>query len=224
MIDQRTGPLVSLTGVSRRFGEVLAVSEVDLVVHPGEYVAVTGYSGSGKSTLLNLIGLLDRPTTGAVQVGGVDTKSFTDDQRSALRGRSIGFVFQGFHLLQNRTARENVELGMLYRGLPYPERRRRAEVALEQVGLAHRMNAYPSTMSGGECQRVAIARALAAEVALLLADEPTGNLDAATSERVLRLFDELHIGGLSLIVVTHNPEVADRAQRHLVMVDGSLSE
>ncbi len=147
-----------------------------------------------------------------------------DDERSSIRGHTIGFVFQAFHLLASRTTVQNIELGMLYRALPREERKRRARDSLERVGLSHRMEAWPTTLSGGERQRVAIARALASDVALLLADEPTGNLDSATGDRVLDLFDELHADGLALVVVTHNTDVALRADRRLTMVDGVLTE
>ena len=217
-----TDPLLSLDGVARSFGSLDVLHPTSLDVFPGDYLAVTGPSGSGKSTLLNLLGLLDSPSSGSIRVHGVRIEELSDPERSAIRGQTIGFVFQSFHLLASRTATENVELGMLYRGLPPAERRDRALTALARVGLAHRLDALPSTMSGGERQRVAIARALASKVELLLADEPTGNLDTATGERVLDLFDDLHAEGLTLIVVTHNPEVAARAQRQYVMTDGHL--
>lgn len=217
-------PIVEAAGITRSFGELDVIKPLDLIVGAGEYLAITGASGSGKSTLLNLIGLLDRPTSGSLAVHGMDTEELSDTERSALRGRVNGFVFQAFHLMDVRTALANVELGMLYRGLPAVERRARAEAALDQVGLGAMLGAFPATMSGGERQRVAIARALAADVSLLLADEPTGNLDSETGERVLDLFDRLHLGGLALVVVTHNHEVAERAQRVLRMVDGVLHE
>lgn len=220
---QVNGPLMRLDGVTRSFGDLDVLKPTNLEIDRGEYIAITGASGSGKSTLLNLLGLLDRPSTGVLEVDGRDTAGLSDAARSALRGRTNGFVFQAFHLLAARTALENVELGMLYRGLLPTERRARAEAALARVGLTHRAAALPGTMSGGERQRVAIARALAADVTLLLADEPTGNLDAETGDRVLDLFDQLHDEGLALVVVTHNPAVAGRAERALVMSDGVLS-
>ena len=217
-------PLIELRGVGRRFGDIDVLAPTDLTVRRGDYLAITGPSGSGKSTLLNQIGLLDRPSVGEVLVTGRCVDDLPDDVRSAIRGTTIGFVFQAFHLLANRTTLANVELGMLYRGIPPAERRVRAREALTRVGLGHRLDAYPTTLSGGERQRAAIARALASEVTLLLADEPTGNLDSATGARVLDLFDELHAEGMALVVVTHSDDVAQRAARPLVMADGHLSE
>lgn len=216
--------LLELRQITRRFGTLEVLHPTSVSIATGEYVAVTGSSGSGKSTMLNLLGLLDRPTSGTVWVKGTQVDELPDHERSAIRGRTIGFVFQSFHLLAARTATENVELGMLYRAMPRDERRQRALASLDRVGLSHRVNALPTTMSGGERQRVAIARALASDVDLLLADEPTGNLDTATGDRVLDLFDELHADGLALVVVTHNADVAARASRQLTMVDGVLSE
>lgn len=217
-------PLVELRRVGRRFGDVEVLKPTDLAIARGDYLAITGPSGSGKSTLLNQIGLLDRPSTGQVMVAGRCVDDLPDDARSAIRGNTVGFVFQAFHLLANRTALENVELGMLYRAIPPAERRARAREALARVGLDHRMDASPTTLSGGERQRVAIARALASEVTLLVADEPTGNLDSTTGARVLDLFDELHAEGMALVVVTHSAEVSLRAARPLVMADGRLGE
>ncbi|MFT3862131.1 ABC transporter ATP-binding protein [Micropruina sp.] len=210
--------------MSRRFGDLDVLHPTDLIINAGDYLAVTGPSGSGKSTLLNVVGLLDRPTAGSVRVAGQSVDGIADHLRSAIRGSTIGFIFQAFHLLGSRTATENVELGMMYRSIPRAERRNRARSALARVGLEHRMNARPATLSGGERQRVAIARALASDVQLLLADEPTGNLDSATGDRILALFEELHTDGLTLVVVTHSPEVARRAERRLVMMDGILME
>jgi len=216
-------PVIALEGVTRSFGEVDVLSPVDLAVPAGDYLAICGASGSGKSTMLNLLGLLDRPTSGHVIVHGTCVDDLPDHRRAALRGATIGFVFQAFHLLGDKSATANVELGMLYRGLPRAERTERARAALDRVGLSHRLDASPATMSGGERQRVAIARALAADVDVLLADEPTGNLDSATGESILQLFDELHGDGLTLIVVTHSDDVAARAGRVAVMADGVLT-
>lgn len=216
--------LIELQGVTRTFGELEVLHPTSLAIGAGEYLAITGSSGSGKSTLLNLLGLLDSPSEGSISVKGTRVNDMPDHQRSAIRGQTIGFVFQSFHLLNARTATENVELGMLYRAMSREERHTRSLAALDRVGLSHRLDAMPSTMSGGERQRVAIARALASDVDLLLADEPTGNLDSATGDRVLDLFDELHNEGLALVVVTHNSEVAERAARQLVMTDGVLAE
>ncbi|GAB49239.1 ABC transporter ATP-binding protein [Mobilicoccus pelagius] len=216
-------PVIALDRVTRSFGEVDVLSPVDLAVPAGDYLAICGASGSGKSTMLNLLGLLDRPTSGHVIVHGTCVDGLPDHRRAALRGATIGFVFQAFHLLGDKSATANVELGMLYRGLPRTERTTRARAALDRVGLSHRLDASPATMSGGERQRVAIARALAADVDVLLADEPTGNLDSATGESILQLFDELHADGLTLIVVTHSDDVAARAGRVAVMADGVLT-
>ena len=216
-------PVIALEGVTRSFGDIDVLSPVDLAVPAGDYLAICGASGSGKSTMLNLLGLLDRPTSGHVIVHGTCVDDLPDHRRAALRGATIGFVFQAFHLLGDKSATANVELGMLYRGLPRTERTTRARAALDRVGLSHRLDASPATMSGGERQRVAIARALAADVDVLLADEPTGNLDSATGESILQLFDELHADGLTLIVVTHSDDVAARAGRVAVMADGVLT-
>ncbi len=201
---------------------VQALRGVDLVVQAGEYVSVTGPSGSGKSTLLHVLGLLDRPTDGDFLLDGIPTAGIPEDRRAVLRGRQIGFVFQQFHLLPNRTVLDNVLLAMLYSAVPRAERDRRARAALDRVRLGHRMTALPSTLSGGERQRVAIARAVAAGPSLLLADEPTGNLDTANSAGVMDLFDELHADGMTLIVITHDPAVSARAQRLVRISDGLL--
>jgi putative ABC transport system ATP-binding protein len=203
---------------------VEAVKVTDLAIAAGEYVAITGRSGSGKSTLLHLLGLLDRPSAGSYHLDGHDTTRLGDAARTALRGRRIGFIFQAFHLVPHRSAVENVMLGLLYRRCGRTERVERARDALAQVGLAHRMDALPGTLSGGESQRVAIARAVVTEPALLLADEPTGNLDSATADSVLDIFDSLHNRGFTVVVVTHDSTVAERAERVLVMNDGVLSE
>ena len=222
-----TLPVVLLESVSRTFEgtpPVHALRTVDLEIHPGEYVAVMGPSGSGKSTLLNVLGLLDEPTSGSYALDGVDVRAAVDSERTALRGRKIGFVFQAFHLLRHRSVLENVMTALLYNGHARKERRPAAENALERVGMGHRMEQTPDTLSGGERQRVAIARAIVAEPSLLLADEPTGNLDTKTSESVLATFDDLRQDGLTLIVVTHDATVGAHAQRQVDMLDGYLSE
>ncbi|MGW7412747.1 ABC transporter ATP-binding protein [Streptomyces sp. NPDC054863] len=201
---------------------VRAFRSCDLTVRSGQYVTVVGPSGSGKSTFLNIIGLLDRPTSGQYLLDGIDTALLADGDRTSLRGRRIGFVFQSFHLLPHRTALENVALAMLYTSTP--DSTRRATAALDQVGLAHRRNALPSRLSGGERQRVAIARALVGEPSLLLCDEPTGNLDTVTAESVLTLLDELHSNGMTIVLITHDPQVATRGQRTVSIRDGLLSE
>jgi putative ABC transport system ATP-binding protein len=220
-------PVVQMTGIGRTFSgppEVHAVREVDLTVLPGEYVSIVGPSGSGKSTLLHLLGLLDRPSRGSYQLDGVDVSSLSERRRAVLRAERIGFVFQAFHLLAHRSVLENVAMSMLYSRVKRKERLARARAALERVGMSHRIEFAPTTLSGGERQRVAIARALVAEPSLLLADEPTGNLDTASSEGVLEVFAELHGQGITLGVITHNDEVSRRAQRRVRIVDGMLAE
>jgi macrolide transport system ATP-binding/permease protein len=197
---------------------------VDLRLERGEWLAITGPSGAGKSTLLHVIGCLDRPTSGTYRIDGIDTAGLTDAQRAGLRSRRIGFVFQSFHLLPYRTALENVMLAEVYRRDPGRGRRERALAALERVGLGHRANFPPGKLSGGERQRVAIARALIGSPSLLLCDEPTGNLDSKSSAVVLELFERLNREGLTLVMVTHNEEIAARAGRRAHMVDGSLTE
>ncbi|MFC1431418.1 ABC transporter ATP-binding protein [Streptacidiphilus sp. N1-3] len=201
---------------------VHALLPLDLTVRAGEYVAIVGPSGSGKSTLLNLLGLLDRPTGGSIQLAGVDASLLKERERTALRGRNIGFVFQAFHLLAHRTAVENVALAQLYIDVKPAARRAAAVEALVRVGLGHRLHALPSTMSGGERQRVAIARALVNAPALILCDEPTGNLDTTTARSVMDLLEELNRTGVTLLVITHDPEVAGRARRSIRIRDGRL--
>jgi putative ABC transport system ATP-binding protein len=185
---------------------------------------VIGPSGSGKSTLLHLLGLLDSPTEGTYLLDGLDTSALPDRDRSTLRGRRIGFVFQSFHLLSYRTAEENVELAQLYNRTPPPQRRSGAFDALDRVGLGDRAGALPTTLSGGESQRVAIARALVNRPSLLLCDEPTGNLDSQNAGTVMALFDALHTDGFTIVVITHDPTVAGRAGRTIAIRDGVLSE
>jgi putative ABC transport system ATP-binding protein len=201
---------------------VRALRPCDLTVAAGEHLAVVGPSGSGKSTILNVLGLLDRPTEGRYLLDGTDVGVLDDRDRTALRGRRIGFVFQSFHLLPVRTAVENVALGQLYSGVRRSVRLRAAAEALDRVGLAHRRSAVPATMSGGERQRVAIARALVHQPALLLCDEPTGNLDTATARDVLALFAGLRADGITIVMITHDPEVATRAARVVTIRDGIL--
>jgi putative ABC transport system ATP-binding protein len=219
--------VADLAGVARTFPgtpPVSAVRPTDLVVEAGDYVAITGRSGSGKSTLLHLLGLLDRPTAGTYRLGGTDVTRLTDAERTALRGQRIGFIFQAFHLLAHRSAVENVMVALLYRRCARRERYERARAALDRVGLSHRVDALPTTLSGGERQRVAIARAVVTEPALLLADEPTGNLDSTTAASVLATFDALNGQGYTVVVVTHDLHVAGHAARRLEMSDGVLTE
>jgi putative ABC transport system ATP-binding protein len=202
---------------------VRALRGVDLTVHRNEYVAIMGPSGSGKSTLMNILGCLDTPTAGEYWLHGTRVSSMRDAELAAIRNREIGFVFQTFNLLARASALRNVELPLLYQGTPARERRRRAGEALERVGLADRAQHKPNELSGGQRQRVAIARALVARPALLLADEPTGNLDSVTGDDVLRLFEQLHAGGQTIVVVTHDPDVAARAERRVVLRDGRVA-
>ncbi|MEU9797542.1 ABC transporter ATP-binding protein [Streptomyces sp. NPDC051000] len=202
---------------------VAALRACDLTVERGEFVAVVGPSGSGKSTFLNIVGLLDAPTGGTYLLDGIDTGTLRDADRTALRGGRIGFVFQSFHLLPQRSALENVTLALVYDGTPRRERRARARHALEQVGLGHRIDSLPTRLSGGERQRVAIARALVTRPSLLLCDEPTGNLDTVNAESVLGLLEKLHATGMTVLVITHDPLVAARAKRTVTIRDGELS-
>ena len=219
--------VIELRRVGRTFEgppPVEALKPSDLRIGRGEYVSIVGPSGSGKSTLLHLLGLLDRPTTGEYLLDGIDTGALGDNARAGLRGSRIGFVFQSFHLLHHRSVRENVELAQVYNRMPRRHRRARAEGALERVGLAHRMDFTPRTLSGGERQRVAVARALVSEPSLLLADEPTGNLDTEMSGEIMDVFDGLHRDGLTLAVITHDLDVSQRAERQVRIVDGRLQE
>ncbi|MEU3460948.1 ABC transporter ATP-binding protein [Streptomyces sp. NPDC006733] len=201
-----------------------ALTGCDLTVGAGEFVTVVGPSGSGKSTFLNIVGLLDVPTSGSYLLDGIDTGALRDADRTALRGRRIGFVFQSFHLLPYRTAVENVRLALLYSAVPRAESYERAREALARVGLDHRLDAVPTRLSGGEQQRVAIARALVSRPLLLLCDEPTGNLDTATAGAILGLLDALHADGMTIVVITHDPLVAARGARTLAIRDGVLTE
>jgi putative ABC transport system ATP-binding protein len=218
---------VQLDGVGRVFDSVPpveALKPTSLSILDGEYVAIVGPSGSGKSTLLHLLGLLDAPTSGRYFLDGIDTSELSEPQRAGLRGSKIGFVFQSFHMLAHRTTVENVALAELYSSRSRHDRTQRAMAALEQVGLGHRLDAYPTTLSGGERQRVAVARAVVGEPSLVLADEPTGNLDSATSDAVMDMLGSLHAAGITLAVITHDPEVAARAQRRLTIRDGVVTQ
>jgi putative ABC transport system ATP-binding protein len=219
-------PVVRLDGVEMTYPgppPVHALRPVHIAIGAGEYVTVVGPSGSGKSTFLNVLGLLDRPTAGTYELDGMDVGSLPERDRTAVRGRRIGFVFQAFHLLQHRSATENVALAMLYSGTPRAARIAAARNALDTVGLTHRADALPRTMSGGEQQRVAIARALVHGPSLLLCDEPTGNLDSARAGEVLALLDELHLGGMTIVVITHDSAVAARGERSLTIKDGYVT-
>ena len=220
-------PAIELRDVTRSFPgppEVQALKGVNLTVPDGDYVSIIGPSGSGKSTMLNLLGLLDRPTVGEYRLGGVLTGTLTEDERAAVRARQLGFVFQAFHLMSRRTVLDNVLLPMLYAGTPRAEREPRAREALERVGLGHRIGFLPGVLSGGERQRVAVARAVATRPRVLLADEPTGNLDQVTTGEIMGLFEELHADGLTLVVITHDDGVARRARRRIRLTDGRAEE
>ncbi len=224
---QRTSPVLELRKVGRQYGSepaVHALVDVDLWLERGEWLAITGPSGAGKSTLLNVIGCLDHATSGRYLFDGIDTAKLSDEQRAGLRSRRIGFVFQAFHLLPYRTVLENVMLAEVYRKQSSHGRRARALATLERVGLGHRVDFLPGKLSGGERQRVAIARAIAGSPSLLLCDEPTGNLDSRSSAGILDLFEGLNREGLTLVMVTHNEEVAERAGRRVHMVDGALTQ
>ena len=218
--------IAKLSNVSKLYGkgslEVKALDNLNLEVHQGDYLAVMGASGSGKSTAMNIIGCLDRPTFGKYELNGNSVEKLTDDALADLRNQELGFVFQQFHLLQDATALENVMLPLLYACIPLSERKELAEAALKRVGLTDRMNNRPNQLSGGQQQRVAIARAIINKPSLLLADEPTGALDSNTTEDVLNLFDDLHTQGITLVLVTHEDEVAVRAKRRALFKDGRI--
>ena len=221
-------PLVSFTGVTRSYGEggglVRALAGVDLDIGQGEFIAIMGPSGSGKSTAMNIIGCLDRPTGGSFRFLGVEVNNLSQDQRALLRRNFIGFVFQGFNLLNRTTAIENVELPLIYRGTPKRERRERAMEALRLVGLNGREHHTPGELSGGQQQRVAIARAIVTDPLLLLADEPTGNLDTQRSQEIMELIGRLNSErGITVVMVTHEPDMAAYAQRIIHFVDGRIA-
>jgi putative ABC transport system ATP-binding protein len=219
------GPVLELDAVTKRYGEeppVWALRGVSFSVQPGELLAIVGPSGSGKSTLLHLMGTLDRPSSGRVSITGVDVADLTDREVAALRATRIGFVFQQFFLAEHSTVLENIADGLLYAGVPAGVRRERAAEALDRVGLGHRGGARPTQLSGGERQRVAIARALVGRPAIVLADEPTGNLDSATGQTIMALIDELNREGATIIVITHELEIAARFPRRISMRDGEI--
>jgi len=217
------GPIVALRGVGREYrGGIVALRDVDLDIGYGELVAIVGPSGSGKSTLLHIMGTLDRPSAGRVAIDGYDVGELSDNELSALRATRIGFVFQLFHLAPGVSAIDNVADGLLYAGVGLRERRSRAALALERVGLGHRLTHRPHELSGGEKQRTAIARAVVGEPAVLLADEPTGALDSRSGESLMRLLADLHEDGTTIVVITHDRDVAAHLPRQVSMVDGRV--
>jgi putative ABC transport system ATP-binding protein len=218
--------IIRLAGITREYvmgsEKVLALRGVDLEIQRNEYVAIMGPSGSGKSTMMNMLGCLDTPSGGQYWLNGQEVSTMVDDDLARVRNREIGFVFQTFNLLPRATALANVELPLVYAGVSTRERKRRAEAALERVGLGNRMDHRPNELSGGQRQRVAIARALVNEPSILLADEPTGNLDSATSVEIMRVFGSLHAQGQTVILVTHEPDIAAHAHRVVVLRDGKV--
>ena len=221
-------PLVQTVGISKHYPSgktiIRAVSNVSLSIERGEFIAIRGRSGSGKSTLMNLLGLLERPDCGEYALDGREVVKLNEDFRASIRSQDIGFVFQIPALLPRASALENVELPLVYTGTRRRDRRRRAEQALDRVGLADRSHHWPNQLSGGEQQRVVIARAMVNDPALILADEPTGALDSRTSDEILSLFEDLHRDGRTIVVVTHAADVADRAQRRVTLHDGRIIE
>lgn len=224
MTNSVAQPVIELQRVTRTYGAppTVALDGVDLQIHEGELLAIVGPSGSGKSTMLNIIGTLDRATSGQLTIAGTNVATLDDAQLSALRAYTIGFVFQQFHLTDGVSAEENVSMGLLYTGTPHRERLARARVALSRVGLEHRMGHHPNQMSGGERQRVAIARALIAEPKILLADEPTGSLDSKSGADVMELLRNLHRTGTTVVVITHDQELADKMPRQVRILDGKI--
>jgi putative ABC transport system ATP-binding protein len=219
--------MIKLSGIGRTFQvgghSVHALKEIDLEIGAGEYVSIMGPSGSGKSTLLNILGCLDRPSAGSYALDGEETSRLNEVQLSRIRRHKIGFVFQFFHLVPRLTAFQNVELPMLFAGIEPPDRKKRIETALGAVGLQDRIGHRPDQLSGGERQRVAIARAMVMEPAILLADEPTGNLDSSSGSEIVELIENMNERGITLLVVTHDPEIGGRASRRIRLADGEIA-
>jgi putative ABC transport system ATP-binding protein len=221
-------PLIHLEGIKKVFYtdevETHALQDVHLEIQPGEYVAISGPSGCGKTTLLSLLGLLDTPSDGEYTLAGEPVAKLSAAERARIRNRQIGFIFQAFNLIGDLTVYENVELPLTYRGLSASERKRRVTEALEKVGMTHRMKHYPAQLSGGQQQRVAVARAVAGDPLILLADEPTGNLDSVNGEAVMELLRDLHRGGATICMVTHDPRYSAHADREIHLFDGRVVE
>jgi putative ABC transport system ATP-binding protein len=221
-------PLIALAGIKKVFYtdevETHALSDIHLEIRKGEYLAIAGPSGCGKTTLLSILGLLDSPTDGSYTLNGQPVSRLTAAERARVRNRQIGFIFQAFNLIGDLTVYENVELPLTYRGMPAEERRSRVQSALERVGMSHRMKHFPAQLSGGQQQRVAVARAVAGDPAILLADEPTGNLDSTNGEAVMELLRELHQGGATICMVTHDARYARHAERSVHLFDGKVVE
>ncbi len=223
-----TEPLIHLDGVKKVFYteevETHALAGIHLDIMPGEYVSIAGPSGCGKSTLLSILGLLDTPTEGTYTLNGKSVDNLSLSDRARIRNREVGFIFQAFNLIGDLTVYENVELPLTYRGTPSAERKQKVQDALERVGMAHRMKHYPAQLSGGQQQRVAVARAVVGDPSILLADEPTGNLDSSNGEAVMDLMKELHAAGSTICMVTHDPRYARHAQRTIRLFDGRVVE
>jgi putative ABC transport system ATP-binding protein len=227
-MDNGSQPLIRLDAVSKVFVtdevETHALQSIHFDVQKGEYLSISGPSGCGKSTLLAILGLLDTPTDGTYYLNGKSVTGLKLSERARIRNREIGFIFQAFNLIGDLTVYENVELPLTYRGMPSSERKKRVQEALERVGMSHRMKHYPSQLSGGQQQRVAVARALAGKPSILLADEPTGNLDSANGEQVMNLLSELNKEGATICMVTHDPRYARCADRSILLFDGRIVE
>ena len=227
-MKESTKPLIELKGVKRVFltkeVETHALSNIDLGINEGEYVSMSGPSGCGKSTLLSILGLLDSPSEGSYRLGGEEVGNLSEEERAAIRNRQVGFIFQSFNLIGNLTVAQNVELPLTYRRMPAGERKKHVAEALEKVDMVHRAKHLPSQLSGGQQQRVAVARAVAGKPLILLADEPTGNLDSTNGEAVMGLLRDLHRGGATICMVTHDPRYAEFAGRIIRLFDGHIVE
>ena len=220
--------MITLTSLSKVYRtneiETVALENVNLTVDRGEFLSIMGPSGCGKSTLLNIMGLLDTPTTGTIEINGTRTEGMKDKELAAFRNKTLGFVFQSFHLINSLNVLDNVELPLLYRHVNSSERKRLAQEVLEKVGLSHRMRHFPTQLSGGQCQRVAVARAIIGNPEIILADEPTGNLDTKSTQEIMEILKELHRSGRTVIIITHDEEIASQAHRVIRILDGRIEE